>query len=89
MDLYATLPIDFSGVGFEKSMVLHTTKIEINFFPTLKQKNTLIMTNCKLVFNIHFVVLCHVLLRSQIKIHPEKTDPISYFAKAKWYIKNK
>lgn len=70
-------------------MVRHITKIEIKFFPTVKQQNTLTMTNYKLVFNIHFGGLWHVLFRSQIKIKPEKTDPISYFAKAQWYIKDK
>lgn len=47
------------------------------------------MTNWKLAFNIHFLGLLHALLRSQIKIHPEKTDPISDFAKAKWYVNYK
>lgn len=47
------------------------------------------MSNHKLVFNIHFLGLWQVLFRSQINIHPEKMDPISYFAKAKWYVKGK
>lgn len=46
MDLYAALPIDFSGMCFEKSMVWHTT--EINFFPTVKQQNRLTMINYNL-----------------------------------------